>query len=160
MAKKSLENSYLDLLVKVKRIHKDAVLPAYSLGGDAGSDITCVYYKKEPAQNWFDRWFPVYTYYTGIKLEIPETHWGLLAARSSISKLSAWLANGLGVIEPTYRGEILFKFRTFGAPPYEKGDRVGQIIYLPKYVARHTDVGDKELSPTVRDEGGFGSTGK
>ena len=149
-----------DLLVKVKLIHKDAELPAQALPGDAGHDIKCTYWKREQGKTFIDRWLPVYTYHTGIKLEIPETHWGMLAARSSISKIAAWLANGLGVIEPTYRGEIIFKFRTFGKPPYQKGDRVGQIIYLRRYKARHRDVGNKELSQTERGEGGFGSTGR
>ena len=41
-------------------------------------------------------------------VEIPQGHVGLLFPRSSISKTDLRLANGVGVIDSGYRGEVVF----------------------------------------------------
>ena len=70
------------------------------------------------------------------------------------------LANGAGVVDSGYRGEILVTFR--GAAPetqtlYEKGDRIAQMI-LTK-IPRCELVEVNELSETERGSGGHGSSG-
>jgi dUTP pyrophosphatase len=90
--------------VKIKRLHENAVIPKYAIEGDAGMDLTAteVFYEEDT---------DTITYKTGIALEIPEGHVGLIFPRSSISKKDILLSNSVGVIDSLYRGEIMFKFK-------------------------------------------------
>jgi dUTP pyrophosphatase len=81
--------------------------------------------------------------------------------RSSISKTGLLLLNSIGVIDKTYRGELMaFLWNTTAnVVSVQKGDRLVQII--------GPDMGDitdirvvDSLDVTARGEGGFGSTGK
>ena len=100
-----------------------------------------------------------YVYLTGVALEIPLGFVGLLFPRSSVSKTSLSLANSVGVVDSSYRGEIMLKFRHTGEanPFYRAGDRVGQIMIMPYPKIEFIEA--KELSTTDRGDGGFGSTG-
>ena len=94
---------------------------------------------------------------TGVHVEIPEGHVGLVFLRSSIHDVV--LTNGVGVIDSDYRGEIMLKLR--GATRiarYAQGDRIAQLVILPFTAVAPVAV--NELSDTARGEGGFGSTGK
>lgn len=124
--------------------------------GDVGFDVVGASVTRLKARNLFDRIFPVYEYGTEVYLSQPDNVWAMLAPRSSVSGRPAWLANSVGIVDTGYTGEIRCRFRGFfltGAP-YKLGERVGQLIFIPKVnVSDHTGVG-------VRGEGGFGSTGK
>ena len=136
--------------VKIKKLHYDAVIPSYAKPGDAGMDMIAVegFSTKDHI-----------TYRTGLAIEIPENHVGLLFPRSSVYKKGQMLANSVGVIDSSYRGEIMFKFtKSNNRSPYEIGDRIGQIIILPYPQIEFEEV--KELSETNRGTGGFGSTGE
>ena len=129
--------------VKIKKLHEDAVIPSYSKAGDAGMDIVSIRMEKDNKGN--------HVHYTGIALEIPEGHVGLIYPRSSISKTSCALRNSVG-------GEIMFKFYCYnGLDTYKVGDRIGQLIIMPYPQIELEEV--EELSDTDRGEGGFGSTG-
>jgi dUTP pyrophosphatase len=135
--------------VKIKRLHPDAVVPSYAKAGDAGMDLTAVEMERE---------WNIVTYKTGLAIEIPEGHVGLLFPRSSVYKTSMVLSNCVGVIDSGYRGEIMLKFRsTESNKAYEVGDRVGQLIILPYPQVEFEEVDD--LSSTERGSGGYGSTG-
>jgi dUTP pyrophosphatase len=140
--------------VRVKKLHKDAVIPAYGKPGDAGMDLTAISIEKDSYGN--------VVYGTGLAIEIPEGHVGLLFPRSSNSKTDLYLTNHVGVIDSGYRGEIMFKFRAtpslVNAKVYQVGDRVGQLIIIP--YPQVTLIESEELSDTERGDGGFGSTGK
>ena len=164
--------------VKIKRLHKNAVIPKYANVGDAGMDLTAV-------SVWGDEYGNV-CYGTGLAFEIPEGYVGLVFARSSNCKTNLDLSNAVGVIDSGYRGEVTLKFRithnvssyiqflwqryitkrnplnvrinTLGFNRYEVGDRVGQIIILPYPSIEFEEV--EELSKTERGKGGYGSTGK
>lgn len=117
-------------------------------------DLTAV--EVEKSGNWF---FPLYTYRTGIALELPRTHFIILTPRSSLSKKLMWMANHVGIIDSDYRGELIFKFRSIlGLNPYKVGERIGQMILLRKSRMELTKVGS--ISITKRGENGFGSSGK
>lgn len=138
--------------VKVKKLHKDAVIPTYAQLGDAGLDLTAISVEIDENCN--------YIYYTGLAIEIPQGYVGLIFPRSSISKTDMCLRNSVGVIDSGYRGEIIFKFKRFvdGVKLYKEGDRVGQLIIMP--YPHITLVETDDLSETNRGNGGFGSTGK
>ena len=140
--------------VKIKKLHESAVIPAYSKPGDAGMDLTAISMSKDDYGNII--------YGTGLAVEIPEGHVGLIYPRSSNSKTDLYLTNHVGVIDSGYRGEIMFKFRPvpslMNARIYRPGDRVGQLIIMPIPHIEFAEV--TELSETTRGEGGFGSTGR
>lgn len=140
--------------VRFKKLNENAVVPAYSKPGDAGLDLTAT--SKELTNN------PQYgflEYGTGLAVEIPEGHVGLIFPRSSISDTGLILSNSVGVIDSGYRGEIKFRFKHIpGTADYNVGDRVGQLIILP-YPSIETEEAT-ELNSSERGEGGFGSSGK
>ena len=135
--------------VKIKKLHPDAVVPKYAKSGDAGMDLTAV---------WKNQEMDIITYGTGLAVEIPPWHVGLLFPRSSIYKTGMSLTNAFGVIDSGYRGEIMMKFEmTDSRTMYEVGDRIGQLIIVP-YPRIDFELVD-ELTPTDRGSGGYGSTG-
>lgn len=143
--------------VKIKKLHKDAKIPQYSLQGDAGLDLTAV-------SEMYDEYGNVH-YGTGLAFEIPEGYVGFLFPRSSNAKKELILSNSVGVLDSNYRGEVSFKFKPSLHFPiktysnnYEIGDRIGQIIILPYPKIDFLEV--EELVGTNRGEGSYGSTGK
>jgi dUTP pyrophosphatase len=136
--------------IKIKKLHEDAVIPSYSKAGDAGMDLYSVRSDKDKHGND--------VHYTGLAMEIPEGHVGLLYPRSSISKTSCSLRNAVGVVDSGYRGEVMLKFGCkTNLNCYNVGDRVAQLIIMPYPEVEFEEVTD--LSDTDRGDGGFGSTG-
>lgn len=152
--------------VKFKKEHPNAVIPTYASPGDAGLDMVAT------SKEWNEKKGFV-QFGTGIAMEIPEGHVGLLFPRSSISGTKYTLANSVGVIDSGYRGEVLFRFFLNSAAihnmddesrnqfkalkEYNIGDKIGQLIIMPYPHIEPIEV--DELSNTERGEGGFGSTG-
>ena len=135
--------------VKVKKLHKDAVIPKYANPGDAGLDLTAVSHK--PHGDGID----FQEYGTGLAFEIPKGYVGLLFPRSSITTKQMMLKNSVGVIDSVFRGEV--KLRFIGTDDYKVGDRVGQLIIIPYPEIELEEV--EELEDSVRGTGGYGSTG-
>jgi len=140
--------------VKIKKLHVDAVIPAYGKPGDAGMDLTAT-------EIITDTPYEI-TYGTGLAFEIPQGYVGLVYPRSSIRKYNIVLTNSVGVVDSGYRGEIQFTFRKtliqgFLPTLYNVGDRIGQMIIVPYPQIELQEV--EELSSTERGEGGFGSSG-
>lgn len=135
--------------VKIKKLHPDAVVPKYAKSGDAGLDLTATDIEADSSN---------LTYKTGLAVEIPHGHVGLLFPRSSVYKTGQTLTNCVGVIDSGYRGEIMMKFSLspYGRE-YNIGDRIGQLIIMPYPEVQFEEVED--LSSTDRGEGGYGSTG-
>lgn len=135
--------------VKIKKLHEDAIIPKYAKDGDAGMDLTAVDVTADAG---------VITYKTGLAVEIPRWHVGLLFPRSSVYKTGQTLTNCVGVIDSGYRGEIMLKFTL---SPYQReyqiGDRIGQLIIMPYPKIEFEEV--EKLTQTDRGEGGYGSTG-
>jgi dUTP pyrophosphatase len=142
-----------EIVLKIKKLNPNAVIPSYSKPGDAGLDLTVISSSYEN-----DR---VITYHFGIAVEIPEGYVGLLFPRSSICSKTMTLSNSVGVIDSGYRGEIMAKFRMLNSEEvnlYNPGERAVQLILqkIPSVTIVETD----ELSETDRGIGGYGSTGK
>ena len=107
---------------------------------------------------------------TGWEIEIPYGWTGLVFARSGLAaRLQVHLANGVGVIDSDYRGElqILLEMTGLAADDHPRntdfltikpGERIAQILFLPLPPVEIIET-DQSLSSTVRGEGGFGSTG-
>ena len=139
--------------IKVKKINENAVIPKYSKPGDAGLDLTAVSIVSNTT-------FQV-IYDTGLAIEIPEEHVGLIFPRSSICNYELELSNSVGVVDSGYRGTIRFVFnKTDGIDSlkYKVGDRIGQLLILPYPEIELVEV--NELNDSERGYKGFGSTGK
>lgn len=146
--------------VKIMKLVEEAVIPQYSLEGDAGLDLTATFKSYDEFGN--------VVYHTGIAIEIPKGYVGLLFQRSSVSKKQQFLTNAVGVIDSNYRGEIMLKFKptvqshnkveSLFNEMYEVGEKIGQLIILP-YPSVNFILSDN-LSDTVRGSNGFGSTDK
>lgn len=139
--------------VKVMKLMENAVLPMKAHPSDAGADLTVTAVE-------FDSEHDVYTYHSGIAVEIPEGYVGLLFPRSSVFETGLALTNCVGVIDAHYRGEITAKMRksAFNVNAYEVGDRFCQMIVMPIPEVQYAE--SKLLSNTDRGTGGYGSTGK
>ncbi len=98
---------------------------------------------------------------TGVKVAIPDDCVMLLFAKSGRSIEGIGMANGVGVIDPSYRGEIkapLLYFGSFGHTEIQAGLAIVQFVVMPcpEVICRTTNT----LNETERGEGGFGSTRK
>jgi dUTP pyrophosphatase len=141
------------VMVKVKKLVPEAVVPSYSKIGDAGMDLTITDIKENTS-------FSI-TYGFGIAMEIPKGYVGLIFPRSSIRNQDLILSNCVGVIDSGYRGELQATFKKtqgLDSLSYNVGERGAQIMILPYPTVYMTEV--PELSSTERGTGGFGSTGK
>lgn len=90
---------------------------------------------------------------------IPVHYW--MPPRSSISKTGLLLLNSIGVIDATYRGELMaFLWNTKDTEvSVKKGDRLVQIVAPNMGHIKEIRIVD-ELDETERGEGGFGSSGR
>lgn len=70
------------------------------------------------------------------------------------------VAQGVGVIDPDYRGEIVVCLLNTSdqVRTVTRGQRIAQLVFQPAFRAVVEPV--EELSATVRGAGGFGHTGK
>jgi dUTP pyrophosphatase len=140
--------------VLIKRFDKSLPLPEYKTEGAAAFDL---YARKEtriPARK-------VALVPLNIALQLPQGHWALLSARSSLHKMGLMVANGIGVGDYDYRGDndeymaALLNF-TDEEVVIKKGDRVVQMIIMSRDRVEFEEKDKFE----AKDRGGFGSTGK
>lgn len=144
--------------VRIKKLNSEAIIPEYSMPGDAGMDLVAI------SKKYVDDLYIEYG--TGLAIEIPIGYVGLIFPRSSISDTDLTLSNSVGVIDSGYRGEIKFRFKASAelatyeerrdAIYYDIGDKIGQLIILPYPKIELEEV--QELSKTKRNIGGYGST--
>ena len=142
--------------IRVKILREGAILPTYGSVEAAGADLYACLEKEltiEPGQTAF---VP-----TGIALEVPKGCAGLIYARSGMAcKRGLAPANKVGVVDSDYRGEITVVLYNHGQAPQtiEDGERIAQFVITPVITPVYEEA--EVLSDTVRNMGGFGSTGK
>ena len=140
--------------LNVRLLVPGAVLPIRADEGDAGLDLHAV----EPAVIGAGERAAVGT---GIAVEIPPGHAGLVLPRSGLAlKHGIALVNAPGLIDSGYRGEIrVLLLNTDREHDFElePGQRIAQLLVIPFAMA--TPVEAVELSETRRGAGGFGSSG-
>lgn len=81
--------------IKIKKLHKDAVVPTFATDGSAGLDLTAVSFKQETDESGK----LVLVYHTGLAIQIPKGYVGLLCMRSSVAKKSVVLVNAVGILD-------------------------------------------------------------
>ena len=141
-------------IMRLPRQGRLAPLPQYQTEGAAAMDL-CAFLEEPltlaPGQRAL---VP-----TGLAIELPPLCAGLLLARSGLaSRAGVALSNGVGLIDPDYRGELLVALENRGEGPFtvRDGDRVAQLLLTP-FV--RPQLCEDTLSETARGTGGIGSTG-
>lgn len=99
-------NSSSDLIVRVKRLHPNAVIPTYAKFGDAGMDLTITDVKEEDEES--------ITYGFGIAMQIPVGYVGLI------------VSDNITIINNNNELQIKSNNKY-----YKIGDVYGKIIILP-----------------------------
>ena len=98
---------------------------------------------------------------TGLKIAIPEGYEVQIRSRSGLAlKSKVFVLNSPGTIDAGYRGEIGVIIFNAGTESFEiqQGDRIAQAVLVP---VEKIDWELCEILPeSVRNEGGFGSSGK
>lgn len=132
-----------------------ATFPQKKSCADAGYDISAR--EKLPAR---EGWSPkVALYSTGIRVSIQNGYYLEMVPRSSLSKSGYMLANGVGIIDSNFAGEILIPLIRIDedAPEPTLPFRCCQLIVRRQYQIEHTRT--EAITATGRGAGGFGSTG-
>lgn len=147
----------MNLNVKIK-LSRGMTAPEYATAGSAAVDLRAALDEGS-----------VVTIAPGERLLIPtglsispesSNVVAIIAGRSGLGvKKGVSLANGIGVIDSDYRGEIQVCLINRGSEPFEvrRGDRIAQMMFLPVLAASFVPV--ESLDETDRGTGGFGSTG-
>jgi dUTP pyrophosphatase len=140
--------------LRVRRLDGRALVPTRAHDGDAGLDLYALEDASlEPGERSQVR--------TGIAVEIPDGHAGLVLPRSGLAlRHGIALVNAPGLIDSGYRGELrvlLLNTDRKDAFQISAGDRIAQLLIVRAegYVVDEVE----ELSASSRGDGGFGSSG-
>ncbi len=141
--------------LRFARLTDDAILPTRAHPGDAGLDL----YASEAAHiGPGERWGVG----TGVAVEIPEGHAGLVLPRSGLAReFGISLVNSPGLIDSGYRGELrVLLLNTDPAEVFRvaPGDRIAQLLLTPVTLADPVET--TALADSERGTGGFGSSGR
>ena len=142
--------------IRVKKLKANAKLPTYGTALAAGADLYACLEAPVTVAPGTAAFIP-----TGIALEVPVGCAGLIYARSGMAcKRGLAPANKVGVVDSDYRGEITVVLHNHGQVPQtvEDGERIAQFVITPVITPVYEEA--EALSDTVRNVGGFGSTGK
>ena len=143
--------------VPVKIINRSAHdLPQYATPGAAGMDLRASIPETVTLAPLERTLIP-----TGIFIELPEGYEAQIRPRSGLAvKQGITCLNTPGTIDADYRGEIkVILINLSGEPqPIANGDRIAQMVVsrVEKIQWEETEI----LGNTLRNEGGFGHTGK
>ena len=141
--------------VKIKRISKSVLIPAYQTGHSSGVDLQADILEPVTLRSGERQLIP-----TGISVAIPAGFEAQIRPRSGLAiKKGLSLVNTPGTIDADYRGEIKVIAINLGNEPIliEKGERIAQMVFVPVVQAQFEEV--ETLDETTRGAGGFGSTG-
>ena len=143
--------------LKIKKLRENATLPTRGTKGSAGADLYACIEESVTINPGDLKLIP-----TGVAIALPDSSSvAYLYARSGLGvKHGICLANGVGVVDSDYRGEIMVGLCNVSGEPYtiEPNERIAQMVISPVIIPELVEV--EKLDETDRGEGGFGSTGK
>jgi dUTP pyrophosphatase len=141
--------------ILIKRISDKVLMPKYETPGSSGMDIAAFIEEDIIIKPGYKEIIP-----TGLSLSIPKNFEVQIRPRSGLAaKNNITVLNTPGTIDSDYRGEIKVILINFGNENFivENELRIAQMVLCPLLQAELEEV--KELSKTIRGDGGFGSTG-
>jgi dUTP pyrophosphatase len=138
-----------------RRLSEAARAPARAGDGDAGYDLHAAEAAVlEPGERA--------SVGTGLAIEIPDGHAGLVLPRSGLAmRHGIALVNAPGLIDAGYRGEVrVLLLNTDVEETFEVsvGDRIAQLVIVRHETPELVEVA--ALGASARGGGGFGSTGR
>ncbi len=138
----------------MRRLDDSASVPVYAHPGDAGADLTTtVDIDLAPGERAV---VP-----TGLALALPDGYAAFVHPRSGLAaRLGVGIVNTPGTVDAGYRGEVkvvLVNLDPTATVALSAGDRIAQLVIQRVERARFSEVSD--LPGSIRDAGGFGSTG-
>lgn len=143
----------MSLIIKTKRLHKDARIPRRATEGAAAVDLSAAHVAHiAPGTTGVVK--------VGLAVELPTYTVGLICSRSGLAaKHGVFVLNAPGAIDEDYRGELAVILHNAGREPFTvyPGDRIAQFMVLEIAPIEFEEV--EELGNTERGEGGLGSTG-
>lgn len=146
-------------MIYFTKTREDAVLPSKAYPTDCGYDLTILGVEKVINSN-------TTLYKTGIKIKMPHGYHCEIYPRSSISKMGYMLSNSIGVIDPSYSGELFVALTKTNseAPDLKFPCKIAQIILKTSIHFPTKEVSNDEFeqlhADSLRQSGGFGSTDK
>ena len=142
--------------VLIKKLSPSVQSPLYKTSGASGMDLMAFIEKPinlEPGKSCL---IP-----TGLSVAFSEKYEIQIRPRSGLAaKNSIGVLNAPGTIDSDYRGEIKIILFNHGSENFiiNKNDRIAQMVLTPIIKMELEEV--NEIPKSVRDKGGFGSTGK
>jgi dUTP pyrophosphatase len=142
--------------VLIKKLDPSVQLPSYKTNGASGMDLMAFVEKPINLRSGKSCLVP-----TGLSVAFPEEYEIQIRPRSGLAaKNNISVLNTPGTIDSDYRGELKIILFNHGSEDFiiNNNDRVAQMVLTPiiKMELEETN----ELPETIRDKGGFGSTGK
>lgn len=142
--------------LKIKKLNNNAIIPLRATTGSAGMDLHACIDEPITIEPFERALIP-----TGIATELPSNEYAIfLFARSGLGiKHGIALANGVGVVDSDYRGEICVGLQNSSNTSFtvNPNNRIAQMVVMP--VCSPEIVTVDRLDKTERNSGGFGSTG-
>jgi dUTP pyrophosphatase len=144
------------LPLRIRRLRANAVLPRYMSALAAGMDLHAAIDEPLSLAPGQRALLP-----TGLAMAIPPGFEGQVRPRSGLAlRHGVSMVNAPGTIDADYRGEVGVILINHGTEPFAvaPGDRIAQLVIAPVQRAELIEV--EELEATVRNNGGFGHTGR
>ena len=143
--------------VRIKIVNRSGnPLPAYATAGSAGMDIKS-FLEHPIVLKPMERCLVP----TGLHVELPQGYEAQIRPRSGLAiKQGITCLNTPGTIDSDYRGEIKVILINLSGEmqTIQPGERIAQMIV--QQVEKAVWVESESLQETLRNEGGFGHTGK
>ncbi len=143
-------------VLKIKKLKENAVVPTRATDGAAGYDLSACIEKDVVLHPGCTALIP-----TGIGIQLCGNNCAaFIFARSGLAvKHGIALANGVGVVDSDYRGEICVGLQNRSKESFtvKPGMRIAQMVIMPVVLPLVEE--STELEDTQRGKGGFGSTG-
>lgn len=141
------------MILKVKRLSKDARLPTKATEGSLCFDV---YSTQRKLFSPMERG----VLHTGLAFELPAGIGLEVRPRSGLATKGLIVLNSPGTLDSDYRGELKVSCMNLssGNILVNGGDRIAQVRLFRSSSVKFEEV--EELSTTGRGEGGFGSTGR
>ena len=110
------------VIIKIKKLHSDAIIPHYAHDGDAGLDLYSV-------ENHLIQPVERIMVATGIAIELPKGHVSLIWDKSGVAAKGGIKTMG-GVCDANYRGEYKVIMFNTSKQAYEikKGEKIAQVL--------------------------------
>lgn len=135
------------------KLEDNAKMPSYMTIGSSGADLSSNVDTIVPAKS-------IAVVPTGISIHLPLNYEAQVRSRSGLAaNYGIFVLNAPGTIDSDYRGEIKVVLANFSDKAFSvsKGDRIAQLVIAPVTYVQFAPA--NQLDETMRNTGGFGSTG-